>query len=192
MRSATVLLSFLFLLAAQQPEEVRIRSGPYQRPAATIAVDANLVELAVIVRDHKGAPTGGFQESDFAVLDDSKKEKITFFSELRSSAQHAGQSGISAVTPPNYLTSVEPRYIALFFDDTHQGVAGFDRSRRAAEKLIADGLQPGDHIGVFTGSGAVMLDFTADTKILLSTLAAMRRHPESNSRNGFGACPTFT
>ena len=85
-----------------------------------------------------------------------------------------------------------PRFIALFFDDTHSSLAGFDRAKHAAEKLIADGLQPGDRAGIFTGSGAVTLDFTADTKALLAALASMRRHPDAGSNRGFGVCPTLT
>jgi VWFA-related protein len=197
----SVLLSWALLLAwaqaqpgnASPPGEVRITSAAYRPPPTTIAVDTNLVELAVTVRDSKGAPAGGFRVSDFAVFDNSKQQNITFFSEQRTTAQAAqpGATPSSAPLPPN-SPALQARYIALFFDDMHSGVAGFDRSRHAAEKLIADGLQPSDRIGIFTDSGAVMLDFTGDTKVLFDTLASMRRHPESNSRNGFGVCPTLT
>jgi len=175
---------------------VRIHSGVYHPPSTTIHVDANLVELAATVRDRKGTSLGGFHASDFQVLDDNKPQTITFFSEQRADMLAAPASAPppdeSAPTAPTIPPATQPRYIALFFDDTHAGLAGFERSKHAAEKLISTGLRPGDRLGIFTGSGAVTLDFTADTKILLATLAGMKRHPDLISERGFGPCPTLS
>jgi VWFA-related protein len=181
--------------ATAPPQEVRIHSGPYHPPSATIRVDSNLVELAATVRDRKGTPVGGFRASDFQVLDNGKPQAITFFSVQRAditavpSAASPNEPSAPAPSPP---PAAQPRYIALFFDDTHSGLAGFEHSRHAAEKLISNGLHPGDHIGIFTGSGAVALDFTADAKTLLATLAGMKRHPDLISARGFGPCPTLS
>jgi len=191
---SAALLAGAGVLAAQEmsADAVRIYSAPYRRPEATIAVDTNLVELAVTVRDRSGKLIADLQKSDFALLDNSKPQGITFFSEQRATQPAAQTPGAPGPITPTNSPAAEPRSIALFFDDTHSGMAGFDRSRKAAEKLIGDGLRPGDRVGIFTGSGAVTLDFTADTNLLLATLAGMRRHPDSASRNGFGACPTLT
>lgn len=86
----------------------------------------------------------------------------------------------------------KPRSIALFFDDTHSGPAGFERSRQAARKLIEGGLAPGDRIGIFTGSGAVEQDFTADTPALLAVLGKMHSHTDASLTTGFLVCPTLT
>lgn len=72
------------------PGEVRIRSGPYAPPGATIAVQANLVELAATVRDRKGQPAGGFTVSDFDLLDNGKSQSIALFSEVREQSQRSG------------------------------------------------------------------------------------------------------
>ena len=208
MGSATVLVCSAVLLAgalvqrgsAQQPGEVRIRSAPYQPPSATISVDTNLVELGVTVRDRKGTPVGGLQESDFQVLDNLKRQDIAFFSEQRmqqpGTAPTTAPPAAGAPTPPAAQTAhaaaPPPRYLALFFDDTHAGLAGFERTKRAAEKLLAEGLHPGDRAGIFTSSGAVTIDFTSDTKALLATLPGMRRHPDGASIKGLGVCPTLT
>ena len=180
----------------QQQQEVRIHSGPYRPPSANIRVDTNLVELAATVRDRKGTAVGGFQASDFQILDNNKPQTITFFSEQRADTPAAPASAASPTEPsvpaPSTPPATPPRYIALFFDDTHSGMAGFERSRHSAEKLISNGLHPGDRIGIFTGSGAVALDFTADVKTLLSTLASMKRHPDAITTRGFGPCPTLS
>lgn len=203
---ATVLLTFAIVLpgalaqnsGAAQPGEVRIHSAPYHPPAPTISVQTNLVELGVTVRDRKGAPVGGFHAPDFRVLDNLKPQNITFFSEQRTdqaattpTAIPAPNESPSTAQPANPPTA-PPRFIALFFDDTHSGMAGFERSRHAAEKLIQDGLHPGDRVGIFTGSGATTLDFTADASVLLTTLAGMKRRPDTTATRGYGSCPTLT
>jgi VWFA-related protein len=199
--SATVLVCALnHPTGAAEPGEVRIRYAPYRPPSAVISVETNLVELGVTVRDRKGAPIGGLQASDFQVFDNLKPQIVTSFSERRAEpalarGAAAGFSNplLSAIPPAGaVVAAAPPRTIALFFDDTHSGLAGFDRSKHAAQKMIADGLGPGDRVGIFTGSGAVTLDFTADTKTLLATLAGMRRHPDAGSNRGYGVCPTLT
>ena len=182
--------------AGGQSQEVRIHSGPYHPPAATISVQTNLVEIAATVRDRKGTPVGGFHAPDFQVLDNLKPQRITFFSEQSSEAP----AGPGAATRPDAPSAsalpttpaAQARYLALFFDDTHSAMAGFERSKHAAEKLISSGLHPGDRLGIFTASGAVALDFTADSKILLATLAGMKPHPEPSAARGFLVCPTLS
>jgi VWFA-related protein len=203
---AAVLLSFAIVLpgalaqtsGATQPQEVRIRSAPYHPPAPTISVQTNLVEAGVTVRDRKGTPVGGFHAPDFQIFDNLKPQSITFFSEQRTEPDVTTPAAIPAPNEPSSTAqpanppTAPPRFIALFFDDTHSGIAGFERSRHAAEKLIQDGLHPGDRVGIFTGSGATTLDFTTDTGALLSALAGMKRRPDTTAIRGYGACPTLT
>jgi VWFA-related protein len=191
--AVVLLLPSALAQSSGQPQEVRIHSGPYRPPSTTISVQANLVELAATVRDRKGTPVGGFHGADFQVLDNGKPQAITHFSEQRAEPPTSAPSTpASADSPPSTSPTVQPRFLALFFDDTHSGMAGFERSKRAAEKLFAGGLHPGDRIGIFTSSGAVTLDFTADTKALAATLAALKRHPEPTAARGWGPCPTLS
>ncbi|MGA2119395.1 MAG: VWA domain-containing protein, partial [Bryobacteraceae bacterium] len=179
---------------------MRIRYAPYRPPSAVISVETNFVEIGVTVRDRQGAPIGGLQASDFQVFDNLKPQIVTSFSERRAGSAPAWAAAAGSSDPllsaaravvAAGATVTPPRYIALFFDDTHSGLAGFDRSRHAAGKMVAD-LGPGDRVGIFTSSGAVTLDFTADTKTLLATLVGMRRHPDAGSNRGYGVCPTLT
>ena len=155
--SATVLVCALnHPTGAAEPGEVRIRYAPYRPPSAVISVETNLVELGVTVRDRKGAPIGGLQASDFQVFDNLTPQIVTSFSERRAEpalarGAAAGFSNplLSAIPPAGaVVAAAPPRTIALFFDDTHSGLAGFDRSKHAAQKMIADGLGPGDRVGI--------------------------------------------
>jgi VWFA-related protein len=181
------------------PGEVRIRAGSYAPPGATIAVQANLVELATTIRDRKGQPAGGFTVSDFELLDNGKPQKITFFSEVKAShvpegnprgdpKDPAGVNIPAGVQPPEQAPS---RYLALFFDDTHAESYGLQKSRLAAEKLIVTGLRSGDHVAVFTDSGAMTVEFTADKKALLAALAKLKPHSDRGA-HGLDLCPTMT
>jgi len=194
--SALAFIAAVLLGPSAGAQEVRIHSGPYRPPAAAIAVQTDLVELAATVRDRKGMPVGGFQASDFQLLDDDIPQKITFFSEERADSPSAGAAAAvpaaSDTAEASGAPAVQRRYLALFFDDTHSAAAAFERSKRAAEKLIGSGLRTGDRVGIFSGSGAVAVDFTNDTKTLLAALAEMKWRPESSMGRGIGACPTLS
>ena len=190
--------ALLEMAAAQPGDGVQIRSAPYHPPSSVIAVDTTLVELAATVHGARGAIVGGLTAPDFQVLDDGKPQKITSFEEQRadtpsappqaaSGDSHSASPTPSAARPP----APRPRSILLFFDDTQSSMAAFERARLAAQKLISAGLPPGDRIGIYSSSGAVGLDFTADGKALLSTVAKMIRHPAAGVR-GYGGCPTLT
>jgi VWFA-related protein len=183
---AAVLFS---LAAASRPGEVRIVSGPYRRPA-TLSVEASLVDLAVTVRDGKGRAVGGLRQPDFQIFDNAEPRPIAFFSEERAaSAEQTATSAGAAATVQ--AVAAPPRSIALFFDDAHSGPGGFERSRRAAQKLISEGLRPGDRAAIFTSSGSVALDLTDDRQALLDALARLRRHTDPGVR-GTRACPVLT
>jgi VWFA-related protein len=136
-------------------------------------------------------PVGGLQKKDFHLLDNQKPQEIVFFQEQHAEAPGQPANAASPGLPTNAPAPM-PRSIALFFDDTHSSLISFARAKRAAAKLITDGLQQGDRVGIFTGSGRATLNFTTDTKLLLATLAAMQRHPTQAMAHGFGACPTLT
>ena len=80
------------------------------------------------------------------------------------------------------------RSIALFIDDTHIAAWGIEKSKRAADKFIDDSLLTGDRMAVFTHSGEVTLDFTADKAALHAAIALLRRHEQRGAR-GLADCP---
>jgi VWFA-related protein len=178
-------------LGAESVPEVRVRVGPYAFPGATISVQANLVEMGVTVRDRRGNPVGGFTAAEFDVFDNGKPQAITFFSEQQiagtvTSHPQAGRgtgTGQQAEGPP----SPAPRSLALFFDDTHASSFDCRKAVLAAQKVLAS-AQPEDRIALFTGSGAVTLDFTTDREKLQAALAQIKPHW---TRDQLDACVTM-
>jgi VWFA-related protein len=179
--SITLLACALSLQAqTRNPGEVRIRSGPYAFPQATVSVQANLVESGVTVRDRRGVPVGGFTVSDFEIFDNGKLQEISFFAVQGNSgpaaakpAPHTG--GLVESPAPAVAAPPLPRSLALFFDDTHASVFDCGKAVQAAEKVLTE-VQPMDRIALYTGSGSVTLDFTTDREKLRAALARIKPH----------------
>jgi len=68
---------------------------------------------------------------------------------------------------------------------------GLRKSADAAERLIAEGLAPSDRLAIFTASGTVEVDFTADRQRVLAALKRLRPHPPSAVHTS-DSCPPMT
>jgi VWFA-related protein len=181
MRGLLWVLSTLLFASAQTrdiaPEEVRISSAIYSPPPLTLSAQANLVELAVTVRDAKDHAVGGLLKEDFEVFDSGMRQTISVFA-----ANHAGQASPAPAAPA--------RTLALFFDDTHASAPVLEKARDAAARFVASELQPGDRAGIFTTSGAETIDFTSDRQVLGAALALIR--PHSSGARPFAGCPALS
>jgi VWFA-related protein len=160
------------------PEEVRIRSAIYSPPPLTLAAQANLVELAVTVRDPKDQAVAGLRREDFELFDRGERQAITTF-DAHTSTQSAAPEALPA------------RTIALFFDDTHGPAADLQNARNAAARFLDSSLAPGDRVGIFTTSGAEIVDFTGDRRALADCLARLRPHSAGGAHPA-SACPTLS
>jgi VWFA-related protein len=181
MRGLLSVLSTLLVASAQPPgiapEEVRITSAIYSPPPLTLFAQANLVEIAVTVRDSKDRAVGGLVRGDFEVFDSGTRQAISVFS-----ANHAEPVSTTANRPA--------RTLAFFFDDTHAFAAALQQASVAATRFVASAMQPGDRAGVFTTSGAETLDFTGDRQALAAALARIR--PHSTGARPFAGCPALS
>jgi VWFA-related protein len=194
------LIAWLAFMALQTPpQEVRIRSGTYAPQPATIAVQSNLVELGATVRDRHGQFASGLQAGDFEVLDKGVTQTIQSFSEQKAPRAPVVLGQAAPVVPEKAApgaspaaaepaSAAQPRSIALFIDDTHTENYGVQKSKEAVGKLIANGLQPDDRAGIFTGTGSVTQEFTSDHNVLLEALARVQPHPHIGLK-GMGECP---
>jgi len=184
--------------------EVRIRHGIYIPPSASISAQSNLVQLGVVVRDHKGQPVSGMNASDFELFDDGKPQRITIFSEQRaddSPLKPVSDSAASSSKAPSTQSAASPRsgsarasrsrYIALFVDDDHSELLGLRKSELAIDNLISSSLQPNDHVALFTTSGAGNTDFTTDTKRLRAAVDSLRPHVHRGDE-AITSCPSLT
>ena len=156
-------------------------SGPYY-PESSVMFRANntLIEVPTVVRDRSDRPVAGLTKDDFLLFDNGKPQTITSFSVLSGTAPDlrtgkAPAAPVSGEEPP-----VEPRYVALFLDDVNtpglyqDAYSNLAFARDAAQKFISRGLDPGEHIGLFTVSGDLTVDFTDDAGKLLDAVAKLR------------------
>jgi VWFA-related protein len=187
--SCGIILAALALVAQDIPtDEIFWASKPYAPEVAAapaIRVQSDLVEVATVVRDNHEKAVGGLKKENFLLFDNGKPQTISTFSILagaENSASAAPGRG-SEVTPV-----VQPRYVALFFDDLNTGMANLNFAREAAIKFIQKGLDLGEKVGIFTASGTLSLDFTDDVKGLLDILAKLRKYQRPPDQ-GPGACP---
>src|ERR1035437_6613288 len=158
-------LVFSLLLAA-----VLLAQNP-QTPV--ISVTTRLVEVNVIVRDHKG-PVEGLTKGDFTVFDKGKQQTIDFFS---VSSTHVPLKPPPPL-PPNVFTNIperraeSPTSASVVLLD-YLNTPAFDQPyARAQLAKFIKAMRPEDRVAVYVlGRKLVVLsDFTADGKKLLETV----------------------
>jgi VWFA-related protein len=178
------LLAAIVLVAQQiPPDELHWGAGPYAPEiagASTIRVHSDLVEVPTIVRDEHGNAVGNLKKDDFLLFDNGKPQIISTFSVLTGGTA----PGSASVAAP----VVQPRFVALFFDDVNTNFSNLNFARDGAIKFIRKGLDTDERVGIFTASGTLSLDFTDDIQKLLETLAKLRLFQRMRAQ-GPGACP---
>ena len=162
------------------PDEIFWGSRPYVPEIANapaIRVQSDLVEVATVVRDSHEKPVGNLKKEDFLLSDNGKPQIITAFSIQRgtesamTSAPNVSPGAASSTLP------LEPRYVAMFFDDANTSMPNINFAREEAIKFIEKGLDPSERVGIFTASGTLTLDFTDDVRscsILWQSFAYLR------------------
>lgn len=155
----------------------------------------NLVLVRATVRDSKGGYVRGLHEDDFRLFEGKNQQKITYFDEQDSPATSTASPPAGATSGPTGALKesapAEPvfpdRYVAFFFDDIHGDPGDLTHTQRAVARFLARGIASSDRFGVFTSSGQVLLDFTADRDALDRALSSLKPSPVVN----FGAthCP---
>jgi VWFA-related protein len=131
----------------------------------TFKLRVNLILVRVVVRDANGQVVKNLKKEDFRLADNHKPQVISSFS-VETSAVHTGDVKAEAQETKSVGTSatmpVLPQgFIALFFDDLQLSASDVINSRQAAIKVLAS-LREDYRVAVFTSSGQVEQDFTAD------------------------------
>jgi VWFA-related protein len=190
--SCSFLLATIALVAQDiPPDEIFWGSRPYVPEivgSAAIRVQSDLVEVPTVVRDSHGNPVGDLKKEDFILYDNGKPQTISTFSVLTGPDTTANPTSGST---PNITPSLQPRYIALYFDEINASAANLNLAREGAIKFVRKGLAPGERIGIFTASGTLNLDFTDDVQKLLDALAKLRRFLRMSDQAP-NACPLET
>jgi VWFA-related protein len=132
--------------------------------ADQITVDLVNVEVHVVGRDRR--PVAGLAREEFRLFDGDREVPITHFAWIpqRPAGDAAGRRGAEPV---------EPRQVALFFDELQVG----EHNRRplldALRDQLARGLAEGDRVSVVRFDGAnfdVLLDASTDRRRLARVL----------------------
>ena len=149
----------------------------------TYKVSVRLVPVSVVLRDSRGAAVGTFHKEDFRLLDNGKPQAITSFSVEQGNAPTPAAKGenpasqpASPPPPAREPTQVQgERDVALVFDDVHASIGYLAAAGAAATRHIAD-LRPEDRMAIFTSSGEVAVDFTADQTKLQAAIRDLKPH----------------
>ena len=145
--------------------EVTTRDTP-----VTFKSTVNLVSVPVVVRDSQGRTVGNLEKDDFQLLDGGKPQIVSRFSLEKA-------PGAAAPNLPD-------RFVAYLFDDLHLGypddktydwgIRDMEQARDAAWRHISASLRPNERAALYTTSGLVGVDFTADRDRLHKALLAIR------------------
>jgi len=180
--------------SAPKPDAKAPNDEIASRDAATaFKVRVNLVLVRVVVRDNIGKVVTNLKKEDFQLADNRKPQVISSFS-VETPTSHIPTVKMDSAETTSEGTAVKApelpqRFITLFFDDLHLSVQDALLSRQAATKLFGV-MGPGDRFAIYTTSGQVNQDFTADRGALERTLQQILPHPLLGSSPG--DCPPMT
>lgn len=194
--AAAVGAGLFALISAGQtlsPGEVRISSRAYQPQEAALRVQANEVQVGVVVRDGKGKVVNDLKTDDFTVYDNGKKQAISSFSvekrQLRLPAEKAVAAPVANQPDLQIQAPRPPRYVALYFDDLNTRFGDIRHVQLAAENFIHTGVGQNDKIALFTASGSGTVDFTPDATDVLGAIGKLKFRGRTVESAG---CPRIT
>jgi len=173
-------------------EEVSSRDTP-----PTFKVRVNLVLVRVVVRDARGNVVPNLKKEDFQLFDNRKPQVISSFTAetpeshpVAPAVEAASTSDSSAVVSavPVPLAGLPQRFVAMVFDDTSMRTEDATAVRDAASRLFAS-LAPSDRVALYSTSGQISRDFTADRAALEQTLLGVVPRPVAGPFGGVHPCP---
>ena len=162
----------------------------------TFKVRVNLVLVRVVVRDAQGNIVPNLKKEDFQLLDNRKPQVISAFS-VETPESHAIPAAVPVTPPaepptpgetvPVTSAALPQRFVALVFDDTNLLSQDASSVRDAATRLFGS-LAPSDRVGMYSTSGQLTQEFTADHQVLQQALLGIVPRPLAG-RAGFRDCP---
>ena len=143
-------------------------------------VSVNLVPVSVVPRNSTGHAVGNLNKENFSLFDERKPQVITKFTVEKNDTPAAPheQTDVAADQAPAEIHRTVPSEndIAYVFDDIGLSREDLSASAAAAGKHLAE-MRPQDRAALFTTSGEVGVNFTADKGRLLAALNTMKPHP---------------
>jgi VWFA-related protein len=151
--------------SAASAGEVSATSAP-----ATFRSGTNLVQVTAVIRNRDGQTVGNLTADDFRLFDNGKPQAISRFAVTkleRSTTVFAPAGGDTAApgSRPSAAQATPDHYVAYVVDDVGL-VPEYNSYAVIAGLKHLDDLGAADRAGVFTASGNVTQDFTADLEQL--------------------------
>ncbi len=147
---------------------------------ATFTSKVNLVVVRVVVRDRKANAIGTLKREDFQLFDKGKAQVISKFAvekTTRSAVVRDTPAAIEGAEKPETAPPIADRFIAYLFDDIHLDFGDLAQAREAAKSQLAESLDPGGRVAIYTTSGQTMLEFTDDAAKLRAALDRIQPRP---------------
>jgi VWFA-related protein len=143
-----------------------------QEAPVTFSSRVNLVSVPVVVRGREGHAVGNLRQEDFQLFDKGKLQVITKFSIEKSNVaavetQPSATPGQPTQAAPVIANPALPeRYVAYLFDDVHLQGNDLLQARQAVNRHLDESLEPTTRAAIFTTSGRMLTEFTADREKL--------------------------
>lgn len=154
-------------------------------PENTLKISSRAVLVDVIVTDKNGNPVKDLKQGDFRVLEEGKKQSITYFEEHSPDLlARRGQDRAFPPMPPNVFTNFSPLTTPpavniLLLDALNSPMGDQMYLKKAAQHYLKT-LKPGSRIAIFTMS--MRLSFIqgfSDDPVVLATALGYRKNDKS-------------
>ena len=147
---------------------------PGQNQPVILKSTTRLVQLSVVVQDHKGVPVATLKKEDFQVRDNGKPQTIAEFSVESNGKLPSAPEKL----PPNIFTNEleqrtgTPSSVTIILLDALNTKWEDQAYAKAQVVKFLQTIQPQDRVGIYTlgRSLRVLHDFTTDSSALLERL----------------------
>ncbi len=151
-------------------------------------VSTHLVQVNVVVHDKNGAPVAGLERRNFTVLDEGKKQEISFFSVTSTRSAPVPVEPLPANVFSNRAArqgAVPHNVAVILLDGMDTKFEDQAQARRHLIKFFTQ-IQPQDRVAVYTlGTKlCIIQDFTNDPSPLLEALRDYEKHGPAPSTHG--------
>jgi len=161
-------------LAAQKAP----KSQPPSQTPTVLKSTTHLVQLNVIVEDHKGQPVFGLKKEDFSLVDEDTKQEIAIFSPASASNAPA-----EPALPHNVFTNRETpdgsssAVSVILLDSLNTSFEDQVYAKSQVLKLLRN-RQPNEYIALYFLDDQlyILQDFTRDSQALLQAMDRLKPH----------------
>jgi VWFA-related protein len=122
----------------------------------TVRLKAELIEVRAVVTDRKGRPITNLNKEDFELLENGRRQSISFFSvELIKREGEGGIRSDRTQAVQAKLYEQPARTIALFVDTLHLSPTSLLTVKQSIRKFVMEQLEKGDLIAIVDSTATV-------------------------------------